>query len=473
VGNQGSDTFSIGGYGTGTNANTTSYADTLSLTGTGGTLLSNYSISYIQGGLTIGKANLTATGSKVYDAGTAFAGTNFTSIAGVNGETFTATGSGTLASPNVQSSQALQSLGTLSLVGVSGALASNYNWTTASTSVSVTPRTLTVTGANNTVTYSGVAQTNTGATIVGNQGSDTFSIGGYGTGTNASTTAYADSLSLTGTGGTLLSNYSISYTQGGLTIGKASATVTANSDTLTYNAQTQSITGFTASGLVNGETTAVLTGVTTSGGSGLNASSYTHTASGTDGNYNLSFVTGQLRIARRDITLTGLTAADKTFDGNSTASITGASFGNLVPGQTLGLSGAGAFNDAQVGNNKTVTVTEVANLTQDNGTGRWQNYNLTTSGSFTTLASIRAAAPGPGPNPSKDENRPDWPKVERLNRRPADHLLAQPNNPSAYALAQEDPNAKGITVRGCGAGQEPEWRDSCLPISPSYTARYN
>ena len=185
----------------------------------------------------------------------------------------------------------------------------------------------------------------------------------------------------------------------------------------------------------------------------------------------------QLRIARRDITLTSLTAADKTFDGNAVASINGASFGNLVAGQTLGLSGAGDFNDAQVGNNKTVTVTEVADLTQTNGTGggRWQNYNLTTSGSFTTLASIQAAAPtpGPGPNPSREEARPDWPKVERLNRRPADHLLAQPNNPSAYALAQEDPNAKGITVRGCGAGQEPEWRDSCLPISPSYTARYN
>jgi hypothetical protein len=185
----------------------------------------------------------------------------------------------------------------------------------------------------------------------------------------------------------------------------------------------------------------------------------------------------QLRIARRDITLTSLTAADKTFDGNAVASINGASFGNLVAGQTLGLSGAGAFNDAQVGNNKTVTVTEVADLTQTNGTGggRWQNYNLTTSGSFTTLASIQAAAPtpGPGPNPSREEARPDWPKVERLNRRPADHLLAQPNNPSAYALAQEDPDAKGISVRGCGAGQEPEWRDSCLPISPSYTARYN
>jgi hypothetical protein len=234
---------------------------------------------------------------------------------------------------------------------------------------------------------------------------------------------------------------------------------------VTYDGQLHTQTAATTSGFINGDQITI-TGLA----SGTNAANYTSSlaVTGDDAaNYSVTVTQAQLRIARRDITLTGLTAADKTFDGNSTASITGASFGNLVPGQTLGLSGAGAFNDAQVGNNKTVTVTEVADLTQNNGTGggRWQNYNLTTSGSFTTLASIRAAAPGPGPNPSKDESRPDWPKVERLNRRPADHLLAQPNNTSAYALAQDDPDANVITVRGCGAGQEPEWRDVCTHLA--------
>jgi autotransporter-associated beta strand protein len=178
-------------------------------------------------------------------------------------------------------------------------------------------------------------------------------------------------------------------------------------------------------------------------------------------------------ISRRDIGLVSLTADDKTFDGTTAASITGASFSNLVAGQTLGLSGVGEFSDAAIGDNKTVNVATLSALTQTNGTGRWQNYNLTTSGSFTTLASIQAAAPTPGPGPDSEGAIPDWPKVERLNRRPADHLLAQPSNSSAYALAQEDPDSKTIMVRGCGAGQEPEWRDSCLPISPSYTARYN
>jgi hypothetical protein len=45
----------------------------------------------------------------------------------------------------------------------------------------------------------------------------------------------------------------------------------------------------------------VLTGVTTTGGSGLNAGLYAHTASGSDANYNLSFVDGALDIARRPL----------------------------------------------------------------------------------------------------------------------------------------------------------------------------
>ena len=69
---------------------------------------------------------------------------------------------------------------------------------------------------------------------------------------------------------------------GALTVNKADATVTANSGTAVYNGRTQAITGFSAEGLINGETVSVLDGVTTSGGSGLNAGTYTHTADGTD-----------------------------------------------------------------------------------------------------------------------------------------------------------------------------------------------
>jgi hypothetical protein len=88
-----------------------------------------------------------------------------------------------------------------------------------------------------------------------------------------------------------------SNTLGKLTIAKADATVTANSDSKTYNGTAQSVTGFTASGLVNSETTAVLTGVSGATATGTNVGTYSTALAGTDTNYNLTFVNGSLVIA--------------------------------------------------------------------------------------------------------------------------------------------------------------------------------
>ncbi|WP_291915087.1 YDG domain-containing protein, partial [Limnohabitans sp.] len=317
-----------------------------------------YSLSYNNGALTVNKANLSATGTKVYDAATTFAGSSFTSIAGVNGETFTATGSGTLANPNVQSAQTLQSLGTLSLVGVSGALASNYNWTTASSSVSVTPRSLTVTGANNTVTYNGAAQTNSGATIDGIQGNDSFTISGYGTGTNASTTAYADNLLVAGTGGTLLSNYSIAYINRGLTIGKANLTL---SGTRVYDAgttfsgqhliatgvagQTFSVTGSgDASNLANKNVQA-----------NQSLSSVTGLALGTSANngladnYNAMSITGSsVNVTPKALTVSA-TAADKAYDATLLATVNSINSADIIGNDTVNIAHSSAnFADKNV-----------------------------------------------------------------------------------------------------------------------------
>ncbi|WP_334136052.1 YDG domain-containing protein, partial [Acinetobacter schindleri] len=78
-------------------------------------------------------------------------------------------------------------------------------------------------------------------------------------------------------------------------ISKAQAIVTANSLNTVYNGQNQSVNGFSATGLVDGEDESVLIGVSTAGGTGKNAGSYSHTASGTDSNYNITFVDGALK----------------------------------------------------------------------------------------------------------------------------------------------------------------------------------
>jgi len=110
-----------------------------------------------------------------------------------------------------------------------------------------------------------------------------------GTGTNAGT--YTNTA--TGTD----SNYNVALNNGSLTIGKANAIVTANSGTGTYTGLAQNISGFTATGLVNGELSTVLSGVSASG-TGTNAGTYTATAGvgSYSGNYNLSFVNGLLTI---------------------------------------------------------------------------------------------------------------------------------------------------------------------------------
>ena len=116
----------------GTNAGT--YTNTVS----GST--NNYSnVTIVNGALNIAKANLTATGTRIFNGSSSF-DESLLIISGVNGESFTATGTGTLANAGaVQTSQNLASVGTVTLTPKGSALVSNYNPLTPSdTSVTIT-----------------------------------------------------------------------------------------------------------------------------------------------------------------------------------------------------------------------------------------------------------------------------------------------------------------------------------------------
>ena len=89
---------------------------------------SNYTIAYVDGSLAVAKATLTLAGSKTYDGTGGFAASAFGSggtLAGVNGETLTLTGSGSVASADVSAGTQALSLGSLILTNGTG-LASNY-----------------------------------------------------------------------------------------------------------------------------------------------------------------------------------------------------------------------------------------------------------------------------------------------------------------------------------------------------------
>ena len=109
-------------------------------------------------------------------------------------------------------------------------------------------------------------------------------------------------------------------------------------------------------------------------------------------NYRLT-TTGPLStnaaITPKDVTLTALSADDKTYDGNTVASITSGTVQGTISGETLSVSGTGQFDDANAGDQKTVTVADVTTLNQVNGNnGNWANYRLVTTGPLNTSAAI-------------------------------------------------------------------------------------
>ena len=132
--------------------------------------------------------------------------------------------------------------------------------------------------------------------------------------------------------GTRASNYSLLQPTG-LTanITQAQATVTADSATTTYTGATQSVSSFTASGLVANETSSVLSGITVTG-TGKNAGTYPTVASGSDTNYAINFVNGSLVINKANATLTGLSAS-QAYDGK-TYKLNGFTAAGLVGGET-------------------------------------------------------------------------------------------------------------------------------------------
>ncbi|MDI1236879.1 MAG: YDG domain-containing protein, partial [Polaromonas sp.] len=90
-------------------------------------------------------------------------------------------------------------------------------------------------------------------------------------------------------------------------------------------------------------------------------------------------VTGD--ITAKALTVTGMAATAKTYDGNTTAALTGGALSGLVTGETLSFSGqSGAFNNKNAGSNKAVTVT---GLTLADGSGLASNYSVTQPTSVT------------------------------------------------------------------------------------------
>ena len=369
----GTDTLSITGSGTVTsnvgNGKTVSLGSLALSSGSGNA--SNYSLTSATANITQRPLDLVA--SRIYDGTTTINGSDFSNFSNiVSGETLSVIGSGTVTSANVGTGKVITSVN-LALTNGTG-LASNYSIN--SQTVDITGRPVTISGSRSydstttadssilsiTSGVSGESLSLTGSGFLGSASAGTQTI------TNNNTLAIAD-----GTG--LASNYTLSGATMNVTVIPRTLNVTLSREyDGTTNVTTASLTPIFDS-LQGGETLA-LSGT----GSVSNANAESSKAvtlgtialaagSGNPSNYTINSVL--LDVTQRVINLDGIRAYNATTNVLSSDINT---FGNIVSGETLTISGTGSVSTDSVEMNKAITL---GTLSLGNGSGVASNYTLT------------------------------------------------------------------------------------------------
>ena len=328
----GAQTFTLSGLASGLNASSTAIADNLSITPNtvSGAIAGNYSISYTNGSLTIGKANLSVTGSQAYNGTATIAGSSLT-ISGIAGQTFTGSGTADLTTKNVQTNQQLASVNGLVLTPNGSFLVSNYNTiNVANTSVSITPLAITLTAPSITKVYDGGYTYNMTAAnlstmssqLVGGDLVSAASVVFTGNNPNVGTNKSVSLNSATISDGNSGNNYTVTLANSSTSqVTPASLTITANNASkFVTQSDTAGFNGVVYSGFVNGETaSSALSGtltVTRSNASTNGAGSYTGvlTPGGqTASNYTITPVAGNFTIVAANQLLVEVTPVTTTY----------------------------------------------------------------------------------------------------------------------------------------------------------------
>ena len=313
--------------------------------------IGNYSVTYTDGALTIGKAVLTVTAKdKTITYGDAPANDGVTYSGFVTGEDENTAGvlSGTLAYAYTYAQYG--DVGSYTITP-SGLTSNNYAITFESGTLTVQQKALTITAKDQAITY--------GTTIATGTGQVTAE--GLVTGDVLTTVTLTPSASDYTTNGTItpsdattqkgIGNYSVTYTDGALTIGKAVLTVTAKDKTITYG-DAPANDGVTYSGFVTGEdenTVGVLGGTLAYTYSyaqyGDVGNAYTITPSGlTSSNYAITFTPGTLTVEPKEVGLEWSTTTTFEYDGEEHAPTATAT--DLINGDEVGVTVTGAQTDA-------------------------------------------------------------------------------------------------------------------------------
>ena len=271
----------------------------------------------------------------------------------------------------------------------------------------ISQKALTITAKSQTITYgSAITSTINDVTTDGLVEGDALnSITLSKTKTDYSATAYANDITASGavimqSEADVTANYNITYAPGNLTINKAAASVTAapsGNAGLTYNGSAQQLVNATSATCSGG----TLVYCKTSDGTYGEASDVTETNAGTysyyykvQGDANHSDTdpveVTNVSIAPKAVTISGITASNKTYDGTTMATLdcSSATFSGIVSGDNLTVTATGTFADANAGTGKTVTISDLTL-----GGSSVGNYTLAENGNQgSTTADISKAA---------------------------------------------------------------------------------
>ncbi len=333
---------------------------------------------------------LTVTAPNAVYTGVAYAGASV-SITGAGSPTPTASftyyvGTGT-SGTNLGSSAPIN-VGTYTVVATTPANSANNAATSAPVTFQITPKSLTPTATAANKTYDGnttavvtvsLSGVISGQTVIGSA-SGTFDTKNIGTGKTVTVGAVT-------LGGADASNYTVgaaANTTANITAKLLTPTATAANKT--YDGNTSAVVTVSLGGVISGETvTGSASGAfdTKNIGTGKTVTVGAVTLGGADaGNYTVGAAANTTANITAKLLTPTATAANKTYDGNTTAVVT-VSLGGVISGETVTGSATGTFDTKNIGTGKTVTVGTVTLGGTDAG-------NYTVGAAANTTANITA-----------------------------------------------------------------------------------
>ncbi|HTB85104.1 MAG TPA: immunoglobulin domain-containing protein [Candidatus Sulfotelmatobacter sp.] len=328
----------------------------------------NYSITYNPGTLAVSQLAITVTANaqtKVYGSADPALTYGFTPAL-VSGDSFA----------GVLSRAPGENVNTYAIGQGTLALSANYTLNFTGANFTITPAALGITANNlsktygQTLTFAGTEFTPYGlqnGETIGHVTITAVSTPYAGTETNAPVGSNYQLAPGNPTGGTFTAgNYTITYTNGMLTVNPALLAITANDQSRVYGV-TNPVPTYTVSGFVNGETAGLVTGapdltdtVPTNAPVGYYSNSIVVLDAGTLAAPNYAFTdstlftNGTLQVVVAQL-VPSITAQDKTYDGTTNVSIISSNLTGIVGADNVYLVlGTAGFNDPNVGNGKTV-----------------------------------------------------------------------------------------------------------------------